>query len=68
MSYDTENTNICNVELPYSAKLFLQELQCMSIIPRLNVNSDEKNILDNLFEKEEEIYSDDNDDDDDDED
>ena len=65
MSYGTDNTNICNVCLPYSAKLFLQELQCMSIIPRLNVNSDEKNILDGLFEKEEEIYSDEEEDDDD---
>ena len=64
ISYDTDNTNICNVELPYSTKLFFQELQCMSIVPRLNVNSNEKNILDDLFEKEEEIYSDEEEDDD----
>ena len=33
--------NICQVELPYSCKLFLQELQCMSIVPRLNVDEDD---------------------------
>ena len=50
--------NICEIDLPYSCKLFLQELQCMSIVPRLNVGEDEKNILNELFKKDELEYSD----------
>ena len=53
LSYDKNDKNICNVELPYSCKLFLQELQCMSIVPRLNVNDEEHSILDELFKPEE---------------
>ena len=49
ISYDKNDKNICNVELPYSCKLFLQELQCMSIVPRLNVNEEEHSILDDIF-------------------
>ena len=56
--YKTDK-NICQVELPYSCKLFLQELQCMSIVPRLNVEEDEKNILHDLFKNNENEYSDD---------
>ena len=60
LSDNKNDKNICNVELPYSCKLFMQELQCMSIVPRLIVDDDdEKNILNELFEKEETEYSDD---------
>ena len=59
MSNDKYDKNICSVELPYSCKLFLQELQCMSIVPRLNVGEGEKNnILNDLFENEDTEYSD----------
>ena len=32
LSDDKYDKNVCSVELPYSCKLFIQELQCMSII------------------------------------
>ena len=73
-SYDINDKNICSVELPYSCKLFMQELQCMSIVPRLNVNDDDNNILNTIFKEnnkknnddlvyDEEEYEDDEEDD-----
>ena len=59
LSDDKNDKNICDVELPYSCKLFLQELQCMSIVPRLIVDDDEQHILSQLFENNEPEYSDD---------
>ena len=67
MSYDKNDKNICNVELPYAMKLFMQEIQCMSIIPRLNTNTDDNNIsaLDHLMKTgdtdKNELVDDDND-------
>jgi DNA-directed RNA polymerase II subunit RPB2 len=73
-SYDINDKNICSVELPYSCKLFMQELQCMSIVPRLNVNDDDNDILNTIFKEnnkkndddlvyDEEEYEDDEEDD-----
>ena len=67
VSYDKNNKNICNIELPYSTKLFLQELQTMSIVPRLNTNTNDNNIsaLDHLMKTVDidnyELIDDDND-------
>jgi len=52
MCYDkNEQKNICNIELPYSSKLFLQELECMSYAPRLitNTNINNKPVFDHLL-------------------
>jgi DNA-directed RNA polymerase II subunit RPB2 len=67
MSYDKDDNNICNIELPYAMKLFMQELQCMSIVPRINTNTDDNNIsaLDHLMKTDDinnnELMDDDND-------
>ena len=52
MCYDkNEQKNICNIEIPYSSKLFLQELECMSYAPRLitNTNINNKPVFDHLL-------------------
>ena len=67
VSYEKDDKNICNIELPYAMKLFLQELQCMSIMPRINTNTDDNNIsaLDHLMKTDDinnnELIDDDND-------
>ena len=74
MSYDkNDEKDICNIEIPYSSKLFLQELETMSIAPRLITDETIQNkpvfnyLLNNLSEQniEYEIEDDYDDEDDD---
>ena len=58
MSYDkNDEKDLCNIEIPYASKLFLQELECMSIAPRLVTDEKINNkpvfnyLLNNLSEK-----------------
>ena len=43
INYDEEDPNNVNVQMPYSMKLLLQELQAMAIGPRLDTNQDISN-------------------------
>ena len=43
ISNGEENENIVNLHMPYSMKLLLQELQSMSIAPRLITNDSVEN-------------------------
>ena len=72
MSYNNNNQkDLCNVEIPYASKLFLQELETMSFAPRLitdeTINSKPifNHLLNNLSDKNIEYNYDDDDDDDD---
>ena len=43
IDYNEENKNIVNVQMPYSAKLLMQELQAMNIGPRIDTNQNISN-------------------------
>ena len=43
INYDEEDSNNVNVQMPYSMKLLLQELQAMGIGPRLDTNQNISN-------------------------
>jgi DNA-directed RNA polymerase II subunit RPB2 len=43
INYEEDNEDNYNVQMPYSMKLLLQELQCMGIGPRLDINQDIEN-------------------------